>query len=77
MKIAMALKVPIDLVGARWEVHKEKGLLPSFDVNLDHVKDMDEAAIKQAMGAVWRWLRDSLDERFRGLAQHRGQALDA
>lgn len=70
-KISALLKVPLEEVTARWE-YKDGKTVPAFDVDPAKIKDMSEDAIKQSMGAVWRWLRDSLSERLVGLEQTRG-----
>ena len=71
IKIAVMLKVPIEEVAARWE-HKDGKMVPAFDVDPAKIKDMSEDAIRQSMGAVWRWLKDSLAERLADLEQTRG-----
>ena len=72
LKISAMLRVPIEAVHARWEHKEGKAPTPAFDVDQSQVKDMKEDDIRQAMGATWRWLKDSLKERLEGLAQHRG-----
>ena len=71
IKISVMLKVPIEEVLSRWE-HKDGRMVPAFDVDPAKIKGMDEDTIKQSMGAVWRWLKDSLSERLSGLEQQRG-----
>jgi hypothetical protein len=70
IKISSLLKVPIEEVEVKWE-HKDGKMIPSFSVDPTKIKNMSEDAIKQAMGAVWRWLKDSLSERLGGLEKTR------
>jgi hypothetical protein len=71
IKISLALKVPIEIVKARWQQEDGK-MVPAFDVDMNQVKNMDEDQIRQSMGAIWRWLKDSLSERLDGLRHQRG-----
>lgn len=70
LKIMGLLGVPSQAVTARWEL-KDGKAVPAFDVDLAHVKNLSEDAVRQSMGAAWRWVKDLLAERLAGLGERR------
>lgn len=80
IKISTALNVPIKAVDAKWE-RSEGKLVPSFGVDTSKIQDpkkrqavhdADPDETKRTLGAIWRWLKDSLNERLLGLGDVRG-----
>jgi hypothetical protein len=72
IKIATLLRVPIETVNARWEANEGRPPTPAFDVDIGQSKDLSEDKVRQSIGGVWRWLKDDLSERLKGLEQRRG-----
>jgi len=69
LKISKALSVSPGKVMARWKLNDGK-MVPEFSVA--DADGMDKDIVRTTIGAVWRWLKDSLAERIQGLKQVRG-----
>lgn len=82
IKIATQLRVPIDIVVARWEHEEGHPPKPAFEFDMNkatsalsrqELPPLKEDDVRQSMGAIWRWMKDSLVQRLEGIKHRRGE----